>query len=64
MNDMRVELEPVDLFLQLMRESRPCPACGSTRVTVCREDPPSGTVLRSECADCRRTGELAVVRAR
>ena len=64
MNGMRVDLEPVDLFLQLMRDSRPCPVCGSMRVTIRREDPPSGTVLRSECADCRRTGELAVVRAR
>ena len=58
---MRVDLEPVDLFLRMMRDNRPCPGCGSLRVTVRRERADPQMVLRSECADCHRTGELAEV---
>ena len=58
---MRVDLEPVDLFLRMMRDNRPCPSCGSLRVTVRRDRLDQQTVLRSECADCHRTGELGVV---
>lgn len=58
---MRVDIEPVDLFLKLMRENQPCPQCGSSRVTVRRESSEGGgSLLRCECADCRRTRELAL----
>lgn len=56
---MRVEAEPIDLFLQLMRDNRPCPQCGSERITVRRElRIGGGALLRAECADCHRVAEL------
>ncbi|MET0340940.1 MAG: hypothetical protein ABW252_08055 [Polyangiales bacterium] len=58
---MRVELEPVEQFLQLIRDNRPCPRCGSLRVVVRRESRDAKTVLRSECADCHHQGELGMV---
>ncbi|MET0283014.1 MAG: hypothetical protein ABW352_01030 [Polyangiales bacterium] len=56
---MRVDVEPIDLFLQLMRENRPCPACSSERITVRRElRLGGGALLHAECADCKRVAEL------
>jgi hypothetical protein len=56
---MRVDVEPIDLFLKLMRENRPCPACGSERITVRRElRVGGGALLQAECADCKRSAEL------
>jgi ssDNA-binding Zn-finger/Zn-ribbon topoisomerase 1 len=56
---MRVDVEPIDLFLELMRENRPCPACGSSRITVRRElRSGGGALLQAECADCRRVAQL------
>jgi hypothetical protein len=56
---MRVDVEPIDLFLQLMRDNRPCPSCGSSRITVRRElRGGGGALLRAECADCKRVAEL------
>ena len=60
---MRVDIEPVDQFLQLMRDNQPCPSCGSSRVTVRRDQNERGPVLRSECADCHRTRELRMIGA-
>jgi transposase-like protein len=57
---MRVDTEPLDLFLQLMRDNKPCPSCSSLRVTVRRELAARGEVLRCECADCHRKRELKV----
>ena len=59
---MRVDLEPVDDFLRLLRENQPCPQCGSSRVTVRRDQLETGPRLRCECADCRRTCGLDVER--
>jgi hypothetical protein len=69
---MRVDVEPIDLFLKLMRENRPCPNCGSSRITLScsRADKPrastrlelqagGGALLNAECADCKRTAQLA-----
>jgi Fe-S cluster biogenesis protein NfuA len=56
---MRVELQPVDRFLEHMRNNSPCPSCGSSRVTVRREVASAGPVLRSECADCKRVIDVA-----
>lgn len=56
---MRVDLEPMDRFLELMRENRPCPSCGSQRVTVRRDIGASGPVLRSECSDCHRSIDIS-----
>ena len=58
---LRVELEPVEQFLRLMRDNRPCPRCGSLRVVVRRELREQHTVLCSECADCQHRGELGMV---
>jgi transposase-like protein len=58
---MRVDTEPVDLLLKLMRENQPCPSCGSSRVTVRRELYGGSSLLRCECADCHRTRESTVV---
>jgi endogenous inhibitor of DNA gyrase (YacG/DUF329 family) len=56
---MRVEVEPIDLFLELMRENRPCPSCGSQRITVRRElQVGGGALLNAECADCKRMVQL------
>jgi uncharacterized Zn finger protein len=56
---MRVDVEPIDLVLKLMRENRPCPSCGSSRITVRRElRAGGGALLYAECADCRRSAEL------
>lgn len=56
---MRVDVEPIDHFLKLMRDNRPCPDCGSSRITVRRElRTDGGALLRAECADCRRVAEL------
>ncbi|MDB4972744.1 MAG: hypothetical protein JWN48_1085 [Myxococcaceae bacterium] len=55
---MRVDVEPLDLFVQLMTDNRPCPGCGSSRVTVRRAGMGPGSLVRSECADCGRTREL------
>jgi DNA-directed RNA polymerase subunit RPC12/RpoP len=56
---MRVDVEPIDLFLKLMRENRPCPDCGSERITVRRElRIGGGALLQAECADCKRSAEL------
>jgi ssDNA-binding Zn-finger/Zn-ribbon topoisomerase 1 len=55
---MRVDVEPVDLFLELMRQNRPCPRCGSARVTVRRElRAGGGALVRAECSDCKRIAE-------
>lgn len=58
---MRVELEAVDRFLELMRDNSPCPSCGSLRVTVRRDVAETGPVFRSECADCRRVRDVAEI---
>lgn len=55
---MRVDTEPLDLFMRLMRDNRPCPDCKSLRVTVRRETSEVGSLLRCECADCHRVREL------
>jgi DNA-directed RNA polymerase subunit RPC12/RpoP len=56
---MRVDVEPIDRFLQLMRENRPCPECGSSRITVRREQRlEGGALMRLQCADCARVVEL------
>jgi uncharacterized Zn finger protein len=39
----------------LMDDNRPCPACGSDRVTVRELAGKDGQVLRAECSDCGRT---------
>jgi hypothetical protein len=56
---MRVDVEPIDLFLQLMSDNRPCPGCSSLRVTVRRELGAEGAILRSQCADCSHSREAA-----
>lgn len=61
---MRVDLEPVEQFLRLMRENRPCPRCGSLRVVVRRELRDQQTVLCSECADCHHQGQIGMVMLR
>lgn len=56
---MRVDVEPIDSFLKLMRENRPCPGCGSSRITVRREaHATTGALLHAECADCKRVAVL------
>lgn len=55
---MRVDVEPADRFLQLMRENRPCPSCGSARVTVRQAVGDQGLILRSECSDCHRIRDV------
>lgn len=57
---MRVELEPVDDFLRMLWQNRPCPQCGSPRVTVSKQPREGVGVLIAACADCdfeRRQGE-------
>jgi uncharacterized Zn finger protein len=59
LSPMRVDVEPIDQFLKLMRENRPCPGCGSSRITVRRElRAGGGALLHAECADCKRVAEL------
>jgi len=57
---MRVDTQPLDQILRLMRENQPCPRCASLRVTVRREQASAGPLLRCECADCHRIRELPV----
>jgi ribosomal protein S27AE len=45
---MRVDVEPVSPLLNLLRKHRPCPQCGSERVTARKE----GDALRVACSDC------------
>lgn len=52
---MRIDPKELDPFLRLMSENRPCPACGSDRVTVSEVIGKDGQVLRALCADCGRT---------
>jgi uncharacterized Zn finger protein len=52
---MRIMPRQLDPFLRLMNENRPCPACGSDRVTVSELPGKGGQVLRAACADCGRT---------
>lgn len=52
---MRVDPKALDPFLRLMSENRPCPRCGSERVTVRELSRKGGNVLRAECSDCGRT---------
>ncbi|HEX6246016.1 MAG TPA: hypothetical protein VFZ61_34055 [Polyangiales bacterium] len=52
---MRIDPKELDPFLRLMRDNRPCPVCGSDRVTVSEVVGKGGQVLRAECADCHRT---------
>jgi len=52
---MRIDPRELDPFLRLMSENRPCPACGSERVTVSEVPEKAGRVLRALCADCGRT---------
>lgn len=59
---MRVDVEPIDEFLKLMHDNRPCPTCGSSRVTVRRELRIGGASLRAECSDCKRVAEVAEAR--
>jgi transcription elongation factor Elf1 len=49
---MRVHTEPLDPFLELMQRYRPCPGCGSERVTVQRLGGADNDTLRVTCADC------------
>lgn len=49
---MRVGTEPLDPFLALLQQYRPCPDCGSARVTVQRLGSGDATPLRATCADC------------
>jgi transposase-like protein len=52
---MRIDPRQLDPFLRLMNENRPCPACGSERVTVSELPGKDGRVLRAQCSDCGRT---------
>jgi uncharacterized Zn finger protein len=52
---MRVDPRQLDPFLRLMADHRPCPQCGSERVTVRELPGKGGQVLRAECSDCGRT---------
>lgn len=52
---MRVDPRELDPFMRLMDENRPCPRCGSSRVTVRELAGKAGQVLRAECSDCGRT---------
>jgi hypothetical protein len=49
---MRVDTESAHAFLRLLEKNRPCPTCGSERVTVRRELSQIGGVLRVACSDC------------
>lgn len=49
---MRVDTQALDPFLALLAQYRPCPDCGSTRVTVQRLGSGDGDPLRVHCADC------------
>lgn len=52
---MRIDPRDLDPFVRLMNDHRPCPQCGSERVTVSELPEKGGQVLRAECADCGRT---------
>lgn len=52
---MRVDTEPLDPFLDLLRRCRPCPTCGSARITVQRLGSEDTAPLRAQCADCGAT---------
>jgi hypothetical protein len=50
---MRVHIESASPLIRLLQKYRPCPACGSDRVTVRSETDRSGSeVLRVSCSDC------------
>jgi hypothetical protein len=50
---MRVDTSSsLDPFLTLMQRYRPCPACGSERVTIQRLGSDDTDPLRASCADC------------
>jgi transcription elongation factor Elf1 len=48
----RVDVDSVEAFRRLMEKNRPCPECGSERVTVRRELGTQGHILRVACSDC------------
>jgi hypothetical protein len=53
---MRIDQEAATAHVRLLEKYRPCPQCGSERVTV-RQDASStpkiqGNVLRVQCSDC------------
>jgi transposase-like protein len=56
---MRVDPKQLDPFLRLMNDHRPCPKCGSDRVTVRELAGKDGRILRAECSDCGRTYDAA-----
>jgi ferredoxin-like protein FixX len=47
-----IEAEALDPFLALLERYRPCPECGSARVTVQRLGSSDTDSLRARCADC------------
>jgi predicted RNA-binding Zn-ribbon protein involved in translation (DUF1610 family) len=49
---MRVELQPATAFIRLLERYRPCPKCGSERVTVRDERADAQKILRVACSDC------------
>jgi hypothetical protein len=49
---MRVDTAALDPFLTLMQRYRPCPTCGSARVTIQRLGSGDAGPLRASCADC------------
>jgi transcription elongation factor Elf1 len=60
---MKIDRETATAHLRLLEKYRPCPSCGSERVTV-RQDAsttPSipGNVLRVQCSDCGFAREFA-----
>ncbi len=60
---MRVDPKDMDPFLRMMNENRPCPRCGSERVTVRSLAEKGGHVLRAECSDCGRTYDASRLEA-
>ncbi|MFT3924878.1 MAG: hypothetical protein QM778_20250 [Myxococcales bacterium] len=66
---MRIDQEAATAHVRLLEKYRPCPDCGSERVTV-RQDAAllrpkagtsqgaSGNVLRVECSDCHFAREF------
>jgi hypothetical protein len=60
---MRVEVEPATSLIRLLQKHRPCPQCGSARVTVRSEQGNGGEVLRVCCSDCSFEREVPALPA-
>jgi uncharacterized Zn finger protein len=58
---MRIDPSQLDPFVRLMNDNRPCPKCGSDRVTVRELPGKDGRILRAECSDCGRTYDASRV---